>query len=178
MTSKPTQTRISPNSVALAGEFAVLSQLALRGYDANMTLGNTKGVDILASDPKTDKMYKIEVKTKLDTRKSTTNSDSRLFGKIVSSWIMGEKHESITRPNLWYCFVLITESTKITRFFIVPSEVVAAYVRAEHQLWLKEENKIHNATPMRNFRIGVEKETYRIKTPTTKQYEDNWKFRN
>jgi hypothetical protein len=40
---------ISKNQVSLAGEFAVLSQLALRGFDANMTLGNTKGVDILVS---------------------------------------------------------------------------------------------------------------------------------
>jgi len=38
--------KIPNNSVSLAGEFAVLSQLALRGYDANMTLGHTKGVDI------------------------------------------------------------------------------------------------------------------------------------
>jgi hypothetical protein len=32
---------INSNSVSLAGEFAVLSQLALRGLDANMTLGRT-----------------------------------------------------------------------------------------------------------------------------------------
>ena len=37
------------NRTALAGEFAVLSQLALCGYDANMTLGNTKSVDILVA---------------------------------------------------------------------------------------------------------------------------------
>src|SRR5262249_40015705 len=33
-----TLTKINRNSVSLAGEFAALSQLALRGYDANMTL--------------------------------------------------------------------------------------------------------------------------------------------
>ena len=38
---------------SLAGEFAALSQLALRGYDANMTLGRTKAVDILVSNPAT-----------------------------------------------------------------------------------------------------------------------------
>lgn len=53
---------INSNSVSLAGEFAVLSQLALRGYDANMTLGRTKGVDILVSNPKTGRMLKLEVK--------------------------------------------------------------------------------------------------------------------
>jgi hypothetical protein len=48
---------ISKNQVSLAGEFAVLSQLALRGFDANMTLGNTKGVDILLSHPETAKLF-------------------------------------------------------------------------------------------------------------------------
>ena len=55
--------KINSNSISLAGEFAVLSQLALRGYDANMTLGNTKGVDILVSNPVNEKMYQLEVKT-------------------------------------------------------------------------------------------------------------------
>jgi hypothetical protein len=169
--------RISPNSVALAGEFAVLSQLALYGYDANMTLGRTKSVDILASDPKTDKFYQIEVKTKLDTRKNITDTETRLFGKIVSSWIMGEKHETIDRPNLWYCFVLIAEETKATRFFLVPNEVVSKYVQAQHQLWLKEEGKAHKDTQMRSFRIGLKGEKYKIPTPTADQYEDNWEFR-
>jgi len=44
--TKISMIKIPNNSVSLAGEFAVLSQLALRGYDANMTLGHTKGVDI------------------------------------------------------------------------------------------------------------------------------------
>src|SRR5260370_32065248 len=33
---------LDKNTIGLAGEFAVLSQLALRGYDANMTLGPQK----------------------------------------------------------------------------------------------------------------------------------------
>ncbi len=49
--------RPNKNSFALAGEFAVLSELALRGYDANMTLGHTKGVDILVSNPRTGCLY-------------------------------------------------------------------------------------------------------------------------
>ena len=37
---------LDKNTIALAGEFAVLSQLALHGYDANMTRGHTKNFDI------------------------------------------------------------------------------------------------------------------------------------
>src|SRR5258708_6865696 len=54
---------LNKNSVSIAGEYAVLSQLAARGYDANMTLGRTKGVDILVSDPNSGRMLKLEVKT-------------------------------------------------------------------------------------------------------------------
>lgn len=44
-------TKLRTNQISMLGEFAVLSQLALRGYDANLTLGNTKGVDMLVSNP-------------------------------------------------------------------------------------------------------------------------------
>ena len=68
--------QLNNNSVALAGEFAVLSQLALHGYDANLTLGRTKSVDILVSHPQTGRMYKLEVKT---------NHRGRLYCKDIES---------------------------------------------------------------------------------------------
>ena len=37
---------------SLAGEFLVLGELALRGLDGTLTLGHTKGVDILVHNPK------------------------------------------------------------------------------------------------------------------------------
>jgi hypothetical protein len=168
------KSRISPNSVSLAGEFAALSRLALWGYDANMTLGRTKNVDILVSNPRTNKLYQLEVKTNLDSRQRPPVS--KLFGRFVSDWIMHEKHESISRPELWYCFVTIGLQSKIARYFIVPSSVVAEYVRAEHRLWLDTTKKGKDG-PMRLFRIGVDDEKYRIPTPTSKQYEDNWEFK-
>ncbi len=78
--------KTNKNGVSLAGEFAVLSQLALLNYDANMTLGHTKGVDILVSDPGTGKMFKLEVKTKL--RESDKQvSESRIFGESIGDWL-------------------------------------------------------------------------------------------
>jgi hypothetical protein len=168
------KTRISPNSVSLAGEFAALSRLALWGYDANMTLGRTKNVDILVSDPRTNKMYQLEVKTNLDSRKRPPVS--KLFGRYMTGWIMHEKHESIARPELWYCFVTISVESKLARFFIVPSVIVAKYVQTQHRLWL--DTTQGKNTPMRLFRIGLNDENYRIPTPTMEQYEDNWEFKS
>jgi hypothetical protein len=166
--------KISKNSVSLAGEFAVLSQLTLRGFDANMTLGHTKGVDILVSDPRSDKMFKVEVKTSYASKPSR----SKLFG-YTSSWMMMEKHEEISDKNLHYCFVNIEKQTNIFRFFIVPSAVVSSYVKIQHQFWLdhkpnlsKEEIEI----PMRQFRIGLEETEYQISTPLAKDYENRWEF--
>jgi hypothetical protein len=167
-------TKISPNSVSLAGEFAALSRLALWGYDANMTLGRTKNVDILVSDPRTNQFYQLEVKTNLDSRKQPRVS--KLFGRLVSGWIMNKKHESISRPELWYCFVTIGKDSRIARYFIVPSNIVAKYVRESHRLWL-DTAPTHKDNPIRLFQIGFEGEKYEIPTPAAEQYEDNWEFK-
>lgn len=161
---------ITKNSVSLAGEFAVLSQLALRGYDANMTLGNTKGVDILLSDPIKGKMYKIEVKTNFGGKPSR----SKMFGYTLN-WVMGEKHESINDPSLYYCFVNIERQTNLFRFFIVPSLIVATYVKIQHQHWLNANPKVKD-NPMRQFRMGLEEVNYQISTPLAKDYENKWNF--
>ena len=170
--------KINTNSVSLAGEFAVLSQLALRGYNANMTLGRTKSVDILVSNPKNGRFYQLEVKTNL-TKDGGRIKNSKIFGKYIIDWIMSKKHETIQSKTLFYCFVNITEKTNHLRFFIVPSKIVAHYIREEHQLWLREkkkEKKIIKDTDMRLFRIGLNTEEYTIDTPTVEQYENNWNF--
>ncbi|MFA6982082.1 MAG: hypothetical protein WC243_03615 [Patescibacteria group bacterium] len=155
------------NSISLAGEFAVLSQLALRGFDASMTLGHTKGVDILISDPKTGKMFKMEVKTHHGSKPTT----SKLFGHCLE-WVMSEKHEGINDPQLFYCFVYIELPISTFRFFIVPSAVVAKYVREQHQHYTAERNI--EETDMRKFRVGLEESGYTIDTPLAKDFEDNW----
>ncbi|TSC90376.1 MAG: hypothetical protein G01um10145_48 [Microgenomates group bacterium Gr01-1014_5] len=165
--------KINKNSVALAGEFAVLSQLALRGYDANMTLGHTKSVDILISDPIKGKMYKLEVKSNFGGKPSR----SKLFGYTLN-WMMGEKHETISEPNLYYCFVNIEKQTNIFRFFIVASEVVAEYVKVQHKYWLDRKPGLSQKEidiPMRQFRVGLE-DNYSIPTPLAKDYENKWEF--
>jgi hypothetical protein len=171
--------KITPNSVSLAGEFATLSQLALRGNDANMTLGHTKNVDILVSNPATGRMYKLEVKTNYQNSRNRPQV-SEVHGKVVSGWIMSKRHETIKDPDLFYCFVNIGKQTNLFRFFIVPSRVVAQYVRDEHRHWLKvkkKEGKKVQDTDMRIFRMGLKGERYSVKTPIAERYENNWDFK-
>ena len=167
-------TKPSTNSIALAGEFAVLSQLALRGYDANLTLGNTKGVDILVSDPESGEMYRLEVKTKYHKNgKAVVKSP---FWGHSCGWMMSEKHETLIDPKLYYCFVnLLAGPHPSFQFFVVPSAVVAPYVRKQHLLWLKADPS-HKDTKMRTFRLAVADDGYPLPTPPAAEYEDAWDF--
>lgn len=153
-------------TVALAGEFFVLAQLALQGYIGTLTLGNTKSVDILVSNPKTEKLFRVEVKTA-----SRGPYNSKLFGQNLE-WIMDEKHESISHENLFYCFVFLQSPKEMPRFFIVPSVAVAKYVCEQHKDYMNSPRKqsIKN-TPMRMFRIATLKDARGL---SAKDFEDRW----
>jgi hypothetical protein len=170
--------KVAKNSVALAGEFAVLSQLAIHGYDASMTLGNTKNIDILVFNPGKKKANQIEVKTNLEKRNRPTTS--KIFGRFETSWQMHKKHEGISEKNLFYCFVHINkkqgEKKHTFRFFIVPSHIVAKYVREEHQAWLRA-SPTHHTQERRNFRIGSQNDrSTRVLAPLCTDFEDKWEL--
>ena len=152
--------KINSNDVFLAGEFAVLAQLALRGYVANMTLGRTKGIDILVANPDTGRMRKIEVKTSTHPR---------------LRWVMQEKHERSNDPDLFFCFVAITKDYGF-RFVVVPSADVANYLTRAHKQWADEKPSRKRATPMRIFLFTYAGEKYAVATPTIEKYENNWQI--
>ena len=52
-------------------------------------------------------MFKLEVKTSYDKKPVV----SKLFGRTLS-WVMGDKHEKIDDPRLFYCFTNIEKSAK------------------------------------------------------------------
>jgi len=150
--------KIDRTEKSLIGEFYTVAQLYHREFVASPTLGKTKKVDILVYNPKTKARKLIEVKTTDEKIKN-----SKLFGQNYE-WMMSEKHENIIDKNLFYCFVLLRGLNKLPRFFIVPNEEVADYVKSEHQQWLAYRQK-KNGNPMRLFRIDATKSS---------KYEDNW----
>ena len=117
--------------MVLAGEYAVLSQLMLKGFDAGLTLGKTKSIDILAHYPETGKIW----------------------------------HESKDSED--YKF----------KYFIVPSGVVAKYVKESHAFWLKKDSQ-HKDGDRRLFKIGLPNDrVIGIETPQAAKYENNWGFK-
>ncbi|HDL02424.1 MAG TPA: hypothetical protein ENH20_01155 [Candidatus Pacearchaeota archaeon] len=147
---------IESNKKSLAGEFYVMHRFFLKGYEATLTLGNTKGIDILVYNSKNNKQFKVEVKT------TEMITNGKVFGKNMD-WFMGKKHEDMEDDSLIYCFVFLSEDeNKKPRIFIVPSKEVAQYCKESHQKWLNvEREKPVKDTDMRSFRILVgEKSSY------------------
>jgi hypothetical protein len=60
----PQRSRLSTTLSGIAGEYFVAAELSRRGYVASLTLQNTRGIDILASNGDATKSVGIQVKTK------------------------------------------------------------------------------------------------------------------
>ena len=131
--------KLSPILAGVAGEYLVAGELSKRGYIASITLRNTAGVDILCSNQDATKTLGIQVKT---------NSGSS------RSWILNKKAETYAEDNLFYVFVCLHHGKKPPDYFIVPSKIVAKYVKESHDQWLKTPGKkgqMHRDTSMRKF---------------------------
>lgn len=147
-------------SAAMAGEFFVLAQLFLRGYDAALTYGHAKSVDILLYT-KSERTYRLEVKTTRMAEPKTT----KLYGNNYE-WRMSSKHETIKDPNLFYCFVRLHGTDRMPLFFIVESKKVANYLKREHQRWIRTNPKTRGGSEKyRNFRIGLDEGSHGLRPP-------------
>lgn len=133
--------KIKLNAVlsGVAGEYLCAGELSRRGYIASITLRNTKGVDILATNEDASKSVAIQVKTKYGSG---------------SEWILGEKAEDYYADNLFYVLVTLNYGAP-AEFYVVPSKVVAGFVKKNHQNYLRapgRNGRLHKDNPMRVFR--------------------------
>src|SRR5438132_9120599 len=109
MTQRPS---LSRTLSGVAGEYFVAAELSRRGYIASLTLRNTRGIDILASNPDATKSVGIQVKTNQ---------------RPTRVWILNKKAEE-TRgdelaENLFFIFVSLPEAG-LPSYHIVPREGV------------------------------------------------------
>jgi hypothetical protein len=144
-------TRISGTLSGVAGEYLVAGELSRRGYIASITLRNTKGVDILASNATASRTVGIQVKT---------NQGNQKF------WLLNQKAEGYHANNLFYVFVNLNNGGA-PDYFIVPSKTVANFAKEYHQKWLKtpgRKGQQHKDNPLREFR------------DFKKEYLDQWEL--
>lgn len=125
--------------VGVTGEYFVAGELSSRGHIASITLRNTRGIDIIASNKEGSKSVTIQVKAS----SSPTNS-----------WILNKKSEEFFSDNHFYVFVNLAKPGIRSAFFIVPSAEVAKQITQGHQDWLNKtgrKGKAHQDNPMRQF---------------------------
>ncbi len=120
----------------VAGEYLVAGELSKRGYIASITLRNTRGADILATNSEFTKQVAIEVKT--DSQNNKT-------------WLLSEKADKYYASNIFYIFVKLKGLKERPDFYIVPSKVVADQVREKHIDYYQAKDKNPADYPMRVF---------------------------
>lgn len=131
--------KLETQLVGVAGEYLVAGELTLRGHLASITLRNSRGVDILASNADGTKSVSIQVKSNSDGRKS---------------WILSKKSENFYSNNHYYIFVAISNLGERPAFHIVPSLIVADTITKGHANWLKgkkSDGSERKDTSMRKF---------------------------
>jgi hypothetical protein len=113
--------KIPPILAGVAGEYYVAAELSRRGHIASISLRNTRGIDILATNQAGTRSITIQVKA---------NQLSRPV------WILSEKSENFYAENHFYVFVALSSPLARPAYHIVPSRTVANLTKFKHAEWL------------------------------------------
>lgn len=122
-----------------AGTFYVAAQLAQRGWDAAPTLANAPRTDLVAQHGETQQLIAVQCKT--------SNSMSFILGK-------GCESPSAPGRNEWYVLTALGDIAERPSFYVIPRNLVAAYLFIGHRAWLAgttRTGKPRNDSPMRNI---------------------------
>jgi|SRR6185503_4046343 len=134
------RSRLSTGLSGIAGEYFVAAELSRRGYVASITLRNTRGIDILASNSDATRSVGIQVKTKQGRG---------------AEWMLNQKVETLDlAKNLFFVFVCLNDLDG-PDYYIVPRKTVITYARDHHAEWLRTPRRdggAHRDSTMRKFR--------------------------
>ncbi|WP_439491333.1 hypothetical protein [Blastomonas fulva] len=106
-----------------------MSELLRRGFIAALAPVGVPNCDIVVTDDIGDRLCAIQVKSR-----NSTGADG--------GWHMGKKHEGLTAPTLFYCFVDFAMGKECAPFtYVVPAAIVAKALAETHQAWLDQRGK-------------------------------------
>lgn len=149
-----------------AAEYYVMHQLLRRQMIAALAPIGVPDTDIIISDALGCSLASVQVKAR------------RNIGRD-RGWHMKAKHETIKRPQLFYCFVdFKDELCELPACWIMPSIVVANVLKISHKTWLNKpgrDGKKHNDHDMRRLlpdygHLGLKK----YKEGWLAPYAENW----
>jgi hypothetical protein len=131
--------KTSPQLAGVAGEYFVAAELSRRGHVASISLRNTRGIDIIATNQTASRSVTIQCKTNQLGRKA---------------WLLNEKSENFVRAGHFYVFVVLGGVLERPSYHIVPSRVVAKHISASHRQWRRKPRRDglpHGDSTMRKF---------------------------
>ena len=149
-TAKKPSAKIPPMLTGVAGEYFVAAELSRQGYIASISLRNTRGIDILATNQDGSRSITIQCKTNQSGQRN---------------WMLNKKSESFFAKDHFYVFVALKKLATRPSFHVVPSKIVADHIKYYHRKWLRTPGLLgqkHKDTPMRKF------------TDSTDEYRDRW----
>ena len=112
--------KIPPLLAGVSGEYFVAAELSRRGHIASISLRNTRGIDILATNQAASRSVTIQCKTNQ---------------KAQRKWMLNEKSEDFVSDDHFYVFVALGGVTERASYHIVPSRAVAKQIRESHRNW-------------------------------------------
>lgn len=161
---------MASNSTVLgaAGEHYVMCQLLRRGLIAALAPAGVPNADVIVTDEIGDRHCAIQVKARRNI-----GSDG--------GWHMKPKHEEISSPRLFYCFVDFGSSlTDQPKCLVIPSAIVAKALHATHRAWLAmpgKKGQAHNDSNVRRLRPeykNLELDAY--KSGWIEKYREAWQL--
>lgn len=110
-----------------AGEFHVARELALRGINAAVTIGNAPSVDLVATSASGLKTITFQVKTSQNAYRRNR------YGAEGYEWDVSRQVIGRHAASFWYAFVNLREDDDgwSPEVFFVPSRWVAEFVKAD-----------------------------------------------
>lgn len=140
----------------VAGEYFVAAELSRRGYLASITLRNSRGVDILATNREATKSVAIQVKTNQ---------------RGVAEWILNQKVEATPGndelpENLFFVFVNLPPDGAPPTYHVISRREIARLTKEAHESWL--------ATPGRGGRRRSTNNPIRKFKDTGGRYLGRW----
>jgi hypothetical protein len=125
--------------VGAAGTFETAAQLAHRGWDVGLTYGNAPRTDLVAQHETTKRVIAVQCKT------STGDQDFLLS--------IGCESPSPPGRDEWFALINAFGPDERPTFYLMPRNVVAAYLFITHRVWLrgtKKDGSPRNESTMRN----------------------------
>jgi hypothetical protein len=148
-----------------AGEHFVMSQLLRRNMIAALAPTGVPNADIVVTDKLGDRLCAVQVKVRRDI-----GSDG--------GWHMRPKHETLTSPNLFYCFVDFGRTlADMPKTWVVPSAIVAKSIQDMYGHWLAAPGKNgqpHKDGDLRRF-LPEYRQLPAYQMGWLQPYFENWK---